>query len=143
MPQILSSYHPLSKKGVANRSLDNLTLIIAYSVKLKKAFSRFRLVRRYRAAFQLKAAFLFPRRATRGFLAAGRPVARDAVAWVWPPWLVRSLLGLLLQTKQAYDVRPRGFCGCSWQAVLLVTRRCSGVFPLPFVRREGVRGWVP
>lgn len=40
----------------------------------------------------MKAAFSFfpSRRAVRGFLAAGRPVARGATAWVLPTWPVRS-----------------------------------------------------
>ena len=76
MPQTLkSSYHPLSTKGMANRS--STTCYVNYSIfsqSEQKKFCRW-LLSDHHAAFSTQGRpFYFPCRAVRGSLAAGRPV---------------------------------------------------------------------
>ena len=86
---------------------------------------------------------LFPRRAVRGSLAAGRPIRMG-----------RGGAGLAavagaLPCPAYYRHRPGLRCVATRLSWLLMVSRLSGcrhrtaAFTLPFVRREGVRGWVP
>ncbi|HML35226.1 MAG TPA: hypothetical protein PKC64_20650 [Sporomusa sphaeroides] len=81
---------PPFKKGVANRSLDNLTLIIAYSARANRKILA--LIRVTAPPSQYEGGlFIFPAAQFAAPLLPAGPFARDAAARVWPPWPVRSL----------------------------------------------------
>nr|WP_169716936.1 hypothetical protein [Sporomusa acidovorans] len=75
---------PPFKKGVANRSLDNLTLIIAYSARENRKILA--LIRVTAPPSQHEGGlFIFPAAQFAAPLLPAGPLARGAAARVWPP----------------------------------------------------------